>query len=76
MRIIAGKYKSRSVKGPSNMKSRPLRQKTKRESIKARLAGLASQDIISLPSGKRLKKFRPFKVSGVPLSKMVIKDRR
>jgi prevent-host-death family protein len=54
----------------------PFHPSRKGESLEARLAGLASQGFISPPSGKRLKKFRPFKVSGTPLSQMALQDRR
>jgi len=54
----------------------PFHPSRKGESLEARMAGLASQGIVSLPSGKRFKKFRPFKVSGTPLSQMALQDRR
>jgi len=45
-------------------------------SLEAKLAKLAADGLVSLPTRKPLKKVRRVKVSGVPISKTVIEDRR
>lgn len=44
--------------------------------LKAQLAVLAAQGLVTLPSQKPLKKIRRVKVSGRPVSKKMLDDRR
>ncbi len=46
------------------------------QSLEARLAKLAAQGVLTLPTRKRLKKVRLVKVSGRPISKTILEDRR
>lgn len=46
------------------------------QSLEARLAKLAAQGVVTLPTRKRLKKVRLVKVSGRPISKTILEDRR
>ena len=48
----------------------------KPESREARLAKLAALGLITLPTQKPLKKVRLARVSGVPISKTILEDRR
>ena len=43
---------------------------------KAKLATLAAQGLVTLPSQKPLKKIRRVKISGRPLSKKIVAERR
>jgi hypothetical protein len=43
---------------------------------RAKLAALAAQGIVTLPSQKPLKKIRRVKISGRPLSKKIVDERR
>lgn len=45
-------------------------------SLQARLARLAAQGLVALPTHKPLKKVRMVKVSGRPLSRTILEDRR
>lgn len=45
-------------------------------SLEAKLAKLAAQGLVTLPTRKPLKKVRPVKVSGTSLSKVILEDRR
>ncbi len=45
-------------------------------SLQARLAKLAAQGLVSLPTRKPLKKVRTVKVSGPPISRTILEDRR
>ena len=45
-------------------------------SLEARLAKLAAQGFVTLPTHKRLKRVRLAKVSGPPISKTILDDRR
>ena len=45
-------------------------------SREARLASLAAQGLITLPTRKPLKRVRLVKVSGIPISKTIVEDRR
>ena len=45
-------------------------------SLESRLAKLATQGIVTLPSHKPLKRVRLVKVSGPPISKTILEDRR
>jgi prevent-host-death family protein len=42
----------------------------------ARLARLAAQGLVTLPARKLIKRIRPVKVSGPPVSRMIVEDRR
>ncbi len=46
------------------------------ESREARLAQLAAQGLVTLPTRKLLKKIRPVKVGGPPISQIILEDRR
>ena len=54
----------------------PIRGASKAVSREARLAGLAAQGAIVLPSQKPLKRVRLVKVAGKPISKIIAEDRR
>jgi len=45
-------------------------------SLQARLARLAAQGLVVLPTHKPLKKVRMVKVSGPPISRAILEDRR
>ena len=45
-------------------------------SLEARLAKLAAQGLVTLPTHKPLKRVRLVKVSGPPISKTILEDRR
>jgi len=45
-------------------------------SLEARLAKLAAQGLVTLPVHKPLKRVRRVTVRGVPLSRMILEDRR
>ena len=45
-------------------------------SLEAKLARLAAQGRLSLPTRKPLKKIRPLKISGPPISQTILQDRR
>ena len=45
-------------------------------SLEARLAKLAAQGFVTLPTQKPLKRVRMAKVSGRPISKTILEDRR
>jgi prevent-host-death family protein len=45
-------------------------------SLQARLARLAAQGLVALPTHKPLKKVRMVKISGRPLSRIILEDRR
>jgi prevent-host-death family protein len=42
----------------------------------ARLARLAAQGVVTLPARKLIKRIRPVKVSGPPISRLILEDRR
>jgi prevent-host-death family protein len=42
----------------------------------ARLAKLAVQGLVTLPTGKLSKRIRPVRVSGSPVSRMILENRR
>lgn len=44
--------------------------------LQARLAKLAAQGLVALPTHKPLKKVRMVKVSGPPISRAILEDRR
>ena len=54
----------------------PIRNAEKAVSLEARLARLAAQGLVSLPSRKPLSRVRLVKVSGKPISKSIVEDRR
>lgn len=54
----------------------PIKAVPRTSSLDARLARLAAQGRLSLPTRKPLRRFRPVKVGGRPLSRVVIEDRR
>ncbi len=45
-------------------------------SLEARLARLAAQGLVTLPTCRPRKNVRPVKVSGAPVSKTILEDRR
>lgn len=45
-------------------------------SLDARLARLEAQGVVSLPTREPLKRVRLAKVSGPPISKIIVEDRR
>ncbi len=45
-------------------------------SLDARLAKLAAQGLVTLPSRPPLRKLRPARVAGRPVSKVILDDRR
>lgn len=54
----------------------PIQSAAQPISLEARMAKLAAEGLISLSDGRRLKKFKPIKVSGKPTSQLIIEDRR
>ena len=46
------------------------------KSLDARLAKLAASGLVSLPTGKLLKRVRRVHVSGPPVSRTIVEDRR
>jgi prevent-host-death family protein len=54
----------------------PIQSATQPVSLEARLAKLAAEGLISLSDGRRLKKFKPAKVSGKPSSQLILEDCR
>jgi prevent-host-death family protein len=54
----------------------PIRNTDKVASLEARLASLAAQGIVALPTRKPLSRVRLVKVSGKPISKSIVEDRR
>jgi len=42
----------------------------------ARLARLAAQGLVTLPTRKPMRKVRPVKISGLPVSRIILEDRR
>ena len=54
----------------------PIRSAQTPLSLEARLARLAAQGLVTLPTGKLLKRVRRVKVSGTPLSRTILDDRR
>ncbi|MEW6324883.1 MAG: type II toxin-antitoxin system prevent-host-death family antitoxin [Nitrospirota bacterium] len=45
-------------------------------SLEGKLARLAAHGLVTLPTRKPLRKVRPVKISGVPISKIIVEDRR
>ncbi|MFQ5745516.1 MAG: type II toxin-antitoxin system Phd/YefM family antitoxin [Acidobacteriota bacterium] len=54
----------------------PIRSAERAVSLEARLASLAAQGLVTLPTSKPLKRVRLAKVSGPPTSKVILEDRR
>lgn len=54
----------------------PIQSADQVASLDARLAKLAAQGLLTLPTHKPLRKVRLVKVSGPPLSKTILEDRR
>jgi prevent-host-death family protein len=54
----------------------PIRSAQNLESREARLAQLAAQGLITLPTQKPLRKVRLARMTGAPISKMILQDRR
>jgi len=54
----------------------PIQTATPTASREARLAQLAAQGAVTLPARKFLLRIRRIRVSGTPLSKVVLEDRR
>lgn len=54
----------------------PIQSAERVMSLDARLARLAAQGLVSLPTHKPLKQVRLAKVSGPPISKIIVEDRR
>lgn len=54
----------------------PIKAVKRASSLEARLARLAAQGRVTLPTRKPLKRVRMVKISGPPISRTVIEDRR
>jgi len=54
----------------------PIEAVKRASSLEARLARLAAEGRVTLPSRRPLRRFHPVKVGGPPLSRVVIEDRR
>lgn len=54
----------------------PIKSAEKAVSLEAKLARLAAQGVLSLPSRRPLRQVRLVKVSGKPISKIIVEDRR
>jgi prevent-host-death family protein len=54
----------------------PIKSAEKAVSLEARLARLAAQGLLALPTQKPLRKVRLVKISGKPISKAIVQDRR
>ncbi len=54
----------------------PIQSAAPVTSLQARLAKLAAQGLIALPAHKPLKKVRMVRVSGRPISRTILEDRR
>ena len=55
---------------------RPVLGEEKPVSLEAKLARLAARGLVTLPTHKPLKKVRLVKVSGTPISRTILEDRR
>ncbi len=55
---------------------RPVLSEEKPVSLEARLAKLAARGLVTLPTQKPLKRVRLVKVSGTPISRTILEDRR
>jgi prevent-host-death family protein len=54
----------------------PIKSADKAASLEAKLAKLAAQGLVVLPTQKPLKRVRLIRVSGKPISKAIVEDRR
>ena len=54
----------------------PIKSADMAVSLEAKLARLASQGVVALPTRKPLRRVRLAKVSGKPISKTIVEDRR
>jgi prevent-host-death family protein len=54
----------------------PIKSADKAVSLEARLARLAAQGLVTSPTRKPLRRVRLVKVSGKPMSKVIVQDRR
>jgi prevent-host-death family protein len=54
----------------------PIKSADKAVSLEAKLARLAAQGLVALPSRKPMKRVRLVRVSGKPISKAIVEDRR
>ena len=54
----------------------PIKSAEKAISLEARLARLGAQGFVALPTQKPLKRVRLVPVSGKPISKAIVEDRR
>ena len=55
---------------------KPIESVERTASLEARLAGLAAEGLVTLPTLKPLKKLRLIKVSGPAISKTILEDRQ
>ena len=55
---------------------KPIQSADRTASLEARLAGLAAEGAVVLPTRKPLKKLRLIKASGRPISKTILEERR
>ena len=53
-----------------------IKSADKAVSLEAKLARLAAQGVLSLPTRRPLRRVRLVKVSGKPISKIIVEDRR
>ena len=54
----------------------PIKRADKAASLEAKLARLAAQGTVTLPTQKPLKRVRLVNVSGKPISRAIVEDRR
>lgn len=54
----------------------PIKSADKAASLEAKLARLAARGTVTLPTQKPLKRVRLVSVSGKPISKVIVEDRR
>ena len=54
----------------------PIKSAEKAVSLEAKLARLAAQGLVALPTRKPLKRVRLVRVSGKPISNVIVEDRR
>ena len=54
----------------------PLQSATQIQSQEARLAQLAAQGVVTLPTSKPLSRLRRVKAKGTPVSQLVLEERR
>jgi prevent-host-death family protein len=54
----------------------PIQKVPQPVSLEARLAKLATEGLITLPTRKFRKRIRPMKISGPPVSHAILEDRR